>query len=159
MGEAQSRPTGPDLVVGVSTEHITDGSMLWALGHVGEASVLVARCGDEFFAISASCCHYSGPPANGIMVPDTVRCPWHHVCFSPRTGTALPPPVLCLLVERCGRKIAAANKNEAQVPTKNRGSWLKAGLPRKIIIVGGGAAAVAPAGRPRSSSPDRVAAG
>jgi NADPH-dependent 2,4-dienoyl-CoA reductase/sulfur reductase-like enzyme/nitrite reductase/ring-hydroxylating ferredoxin subunit len=147
MGEAQSGPTGPDLAVGVSTDDIADGSML--LGHVGEAGVLVARCGDEFFAISASCSHYNGPLADGIMVGDTVRCPWHHACFSLRTGEALRPPAIssitCWSVERHGKNIIVTNKKEARVPTKNRRSRPKAGLPGKIVIVGGGAAGFAAA--------------
>jgi apoptosis-inducing factor 3 len=147
MGEAQSDSTGPDLAVGVAADDIADGSML--LGHVGEASVLVARRGEEFFAISASCSHYGGPLADGILVGDTVRCPWHHACFSLRTGEALHPPAMsritCWLVERRGEKIVVTNEKEVQVPAKNRGSWPSAGLPGKIIIVGGGAAGFAAA--------------
>jgi apoptosis-inducing factor 3 len=147
MGEAQSGPTGPDLTAGVATDDIADGSML--LGHVGEASVLVARCGDEFFAISASCSHYGGPLADGILVGDTVRCPWHHACFSLRTGEALQPPAIsritCWLVERRGEKIVVTNRKDGQVATKDHGSRPAAGLPGKIIIVGGGAAGFAAA--------------
>ena len=90
MEEAQSTDTGPDLALGVAVEQLADGEML--AGHVGEEAVLLARRGDQFFAIGTTCSHYSGPLAQGIMVDDTVRCPWHHACFSLRTGEALHAP-------------------------------------------------------------------
>ena len=79
MSEAQSNPPGPDLTSGIPVNDIPDGRML--LGHVGEDPVLLARRGEEFFAIGATCSHYGGPLAEGLMVEDTVRCPWHHACF------------------------------------------------------------------------------
>ncbi len=90
MEEAQSTDTGPDLALGVAVEQLADGEML--AGHVGEEAVLLAHRGDQFFAIGATCSHYGGPLAQGLMVDDTVRCPWHHACFSLRTGEALHAP-------------------------------------------------------------------
>ena len=83
VGE-QSKPKGPDFTQGVALEDIPDGSLI--RGHVGDAAVLLARHGDELFAIGATCSHYSGPLAEGLMVGDTVRCPLHHARFSLRTG-------------------------------------------------------------------------
>src|SRR5689334_25320947 len=90
MAAEQSKPKGPDLAPGVWLDQIADGGMLG--GHVGEEAVLIARRGDELFAIGATCSHYSGPLAEGLMVDDTVRCPWHHACFSLRTGEAVGAP-------------------------------------------------------------------
>jgi NADPH-dependent 2,4-dienoyl-CoA reductase/sulfur reductase-like enzyme/nitrite reductase/ring-hydroxylating ferredoxin subunit len=147
MGAAQSTPAGPDLLEGISVDDIPDGGML--AGHVGEESVLLAHRGDEFFAIGATCSHYSGPLAEGIMVDDTVRCPWHHACFSLRTGEALHAPALsavaCWSVEQRGGKIFVRNRKEIHKPKKKDGTGRAAESPRKIVIVGGGAAGFAAA--------------
>ncbi len=147
MGAAQSNPAGPDLVAGVSADDIADGRML--AGHVGEESVLLARRGDEYFAIGAVCSHYSGPLAEGIMVEDTVRCPWHHACFSLRTGEALHAPALsavaCWSVEQRDGKIFVRKKKQIPAPKKKGGTGAATGSPRKIVIVGGGAAGFAAA--------------
>ena len=61
-------------------------------GHVGEDEVVLARSGNEYFAVGARCTHYRGRLARGLIVDDTVRCPLHHACFSLRTGEALRAP-------------------------------------------------------------------
>ena len=71
---------GPDLARGVSLAKLIDGGMLQ--GHAGGEPVLVARRGSSCFAIGAMCTHYGAPLATGLIVGDTVRCPWHHACFS-----------------------------------------------------------------------------
>jgi len=73
----------PDLSVGVSADSLPDGGML--AGQVGGEPVLLARRGEEVFALSSSCTHYGAPLADGLLVGDTLRCPWHHACFSLRT--------------------------------------------------------------------------
>ena len=101
MAEAKG-PDKPDLTQGISEGDLADGVML--VGRVGEEAVLLARKGNELFAIGATCTHYGGPLGEGLMVEDTVRCPWHHACFSLRTGEALAAPALnatsCWRIER-----------------------------------------------------------
>ncbi len=131
--------SAPDLTQGVALAAVADGAML--LGHVGEEPVLLARRGDEFFAIGALCTHYQGPLAEGILVEDTVRCPWHHACFSLRTGEALRAPALervaCWRVERRGDRLYVSEKIESSArPAIPAG----AGVPGSIVILGGGGA-------------------
>src|SRR5215831_8655880 len=92
MSEANSTPTGPDLTKGIPIADLAEGGM--TLGHVAGEAVLLARSGGALFAIGAECTHYHGPLAEGALVGDTVRCPWHHACFSLRTGEALRTPAL-----------------------------------------------------------------
>jgi nitrite reductase/ring-hydroxylating ferredoxin subunit len=92
--------SGPDLTQGVSIRDLSDRGTL--VGHVGDDHVLVARVGDELFAIGAHCTHYHGPLGDGLIVGDTVRCPWHHACFSLRSGEALRAPALDAV--DCGRR-------------------------------------------------------
>jgi len=143
MSAEQSSPTGPDLAQGVSIDSLADGQML--LGHVGQESVLLTRRGDEIFAIGATCTHYGGPLAEGLLVDETVRCPWHHACFSLRTGEALHAPALspvaCWHVEQRDGRIFVRNKQEAKAPSGKS----RAGAPDKIVIVCGGAAGFAAA--------------
>jgi NADPH-dependent 2,4-dienoyl-CoA reductase/sulfur reductase-like enzyme/nitrite reductase/ring-hydroxylating ferredoxin subunit len=147
VGAAQTNLTGPDLTRGISVNDLPDGRML--AGYVGNETVLLARRGDEFFAIGATCSHYSGPLAEGLMVEDTVRCPWHHACFSLRTGEALyapaMSPVACWLVEQRDGNIFVQNKKRMPEPKKRGSAAPTDKSPEKVVIVGGGAAGFAAA--------------
>ena len=146
MGDA-TRPAGPDLKGGISEAELADGAML--VGQVGEEAVLLARRGNEVFAIGATCTHYGGPLGEGLMVGDTVRCPWHHACFSLRTGEAVAAPALtatsCWRVERrAGRLFVRERVSEIKrrAPAKSQPS--SEALDR-MVIIGGGAAGYAAA--------------
>jgi NADPH-dependent 2,4-dienoyl-CoA reductase/sulfur reductase-like enzyme/nitrite reductase/ring-hydroxylating ferredoxin subunit len=137
MAAEHEGPTGPDLTQGISANDVADGGMV--AGQVDGEAVLLARRGDRWFAIGATCSHYSGPLAEGLVVGDTVRCPWHHACFSLRTGEALRPPALndlpCWEVEqRDGRVVVGAKR-----PSSGRKSARARG-PGRVVILGGGAA-------------------
>src|SRR5262245_43348459 len=94
----------PDFRSGLPLADLPDGGMV--LGRVDTDDAILTRRGDAFFAVGAHCTHYHGPLADGLIVGDTVRCPWHHACFSLRTGEALRAPALdpiaCWRVERVG---------------------------------------------------------
>src|SRR5689334_20865440 len=143
-----SEKSGPDLTYGVSMDAVADGASL--AGHVGDDPVLLARHGDELFAISATCTHYGGPLAEGLMVGETVRCPWHHACFSLRTGEALRAPafdpVACWRVEHQGDRVVVREKLAAPAV---RHAAPAAGMPGRVVVLGGGAAGLAAAERLR----------
>jgi NADPH-dependent 2,4-dienoyl-CoA reductase/sulfur reductase-like enzyme/nitrite reductase/ring-hydroxylating ferredoxin subunit len=142
-GEQQLQ--GPDLAAGVPASSIPDGGML--VGHAEGQAVLLSRRGNEIFAISATCTHYSGPLGEGLIVGDTVRCPWHHACFSLRTGEAIRAPALSPVsrwtIERRGDSVVVTG--EIKAPD---GATPLAGAPtaspspdvKRIVIVGAGVA-------------------
>jgi NADPH-dependent 2,4-dienoyl-CoA reductase/sulfur reductase-like enzyme/nitrite reductase/ring-hydroxylating ferredoxin subunit len=145
MAEDLAKTAGPDLAKGIPSADLAEGGML--VGHVGEEKVLLARQGNEVFAVGAECSHYHGPLAEGLLVGDTVRCPWHHACFSLRTGEALHAPALgsidCWSVEqRDGKIFVAAKRSDAKPARRSKPAGQ---APDRIIIIGGGAAGFAAA--------------
>ena len=49
---------GPDLSLGTPIASLSDGEMM--SGHVGDDEVILARSGNEYFAVGARCTHYNG---------------------------------------------------------------------------------------------------
>ncbi|MDF3090106.1 MULTISPECIES: FAD-dependent oxidoreductase [Burkholderia cepacia complex] len=135
--------SSPDLTQGIALDDLADGAMIE--GHVGDAAVLLVRRGDELFAVGAQCPHYGGPLAKGLLVGDTIRCPWHHAAFCLRTGEMERAPALdglpCWRVERRDGRAVVLDARPAAVPPALKTS----GLPASVVIVGGGAAAIAAA--------------
>lgn len=133
----------PDLRKGIPLAGIPDGRQL--LGMVGDEEILLIRRGSRFFAIGAHCTHYHGPLAEGLVTGDEVRCPWHHACFSLRTGEALRAPALdpiqCWRVEQVGEQLFVREKASPSPPEP----LPSAAHPSSIVIVGGGAAGLAAA--------------
>jgi NADPH-dependent 2,4-dienoyl-CoA reductase/sulfur reductase-like enzyme/nitrite reductase/ring-hydroxylating ferredoxin subunit len=128
----------PDLTKGIALVKLGDGAMI--VGHAKGEPVLLARRGGELFAVSAHCTHHGAPLSDGLLVDDTVRCPWHHACFSLRTGEALRAPALkpvtCWHVEQRNGKAFVGKK--IRVPAKQLPPATD--TPKRIVIVGGGAA-------------------
>jgi NADPH-dependent 2,4-dienoyl-CoA reductase/sulfur reductase-like enzyme/nitrite reductase/ring-hydroxylating ferredoxin subunit len=159
--------SGPDLGKGVALAEIGGGAEAGSggaagrggaaaagaclLGHAGGEPVLLARLGEELFAIAANCSHYGGPLAEGLLVGDTVRCPWHHACFSLRSGEPVRAPALSALaryrVERQGDRVFVREKLPPAPPVPP--ATVAAGEPDSVVIVGAGAAGNAAAQRLR----------
>ena len=145
--ENASQNSLPNLKEGIPESDLADGGML--VGQVEDSTVLLARRGNELFALDATCTHYGGPLGEGLMVGDTVRCPWHHACFSLRTGEALAAPALsavgCWRIERKDGRVFVREKiaqAEAPMPVKPKP---QADMPGSVVIIGGGAAGFAAA--------------
>jgi apoptosis-inducing factor 3 len=167
MSEEKTKLSGPDLTQGVELSTIPDGTML--LGHAQGEPVLLARRGDEVFAIGAICTHYGAPLEQGLLDGDTVRCQWHHACFSLRTGEALRAPALDPVshwrVEHWHREevrdvarqftpvetpvgsVYVQEKFGGTVYVREKLAFVSrpsqpkaAGIPKAVVIVGGGAA-------------------
>ena len=140
MTEDRAGPSGPDLTQGIALAELADGGKL--VGHVGDEPVLLVRRGAKVFAVGANCTHYNGPLGDGLVVDETVRCPWHHACFDLQTGEALRAPALSPIatwsVEQRDGKIFVGEKRASR-EAKPRGKTAGE-APDRIVIVGGGGA-------------------
>jgi NADPH-dependent 2,4-dienoyl-CoA reductase/sulfur reductase-like enzyme/nitrite reductase/ring-hydroxylating ferredoxin subunit len=135
-GDSDQKLEGPDLALGIAMGDVPDGGL--RLGHAFGEAVLLARRGSNVFAVGATCSHYGGPLAEGIVVGDDVRCPWHHACFSLRSGEAVRAPALNPIAsfdvaDRDGKVFVLGKRDAATVRLADKG-------PSSVVIVGAGAA-------------------
>jgi apoptosis-inducing factor 3 len=139
MSDEENKLSGPDFAKGIALSTIADGAMV--LGHAHGESALLVRRGEKLFAIGNVCTHYGAPLNEGLLVDDTVRCPWHHACFSLRTGDALRAPALnpvsCWRVEQRDGTVYVREKLERM---GRPAPPVATDMPRSVVIVGGGAA-------------------
>jgi nitrite reductase/ring-hydroxylating ferredoxin subunit len=143
MTEVNAKLSGADFDRGVPIGLVKEGTLL--LGHARGEPVILARQGELVHAVGAVCTHYGAPLADGLLVGDTVRCPWHHACFSLRNGGVLRAPALtpiaCWRVEQRDGIVYVLEKLE-QPP---QDAAAAPGAPRSIVIVGGSVAGTAAA--------------
>jgi apoptosis-inducing factor 3 len=136
----------PDFVMGIPASQLPDDGMIQ--GQAGGEEVILARHGEEYFAVGASCPHYGGPLVKGLVVGDELRCPLHHACFSLRTGEALRAPALdpiaCWRTERIGDTVFVREKLPSQIRKRNPIPATRED-PTSVLIAGGGAAGLAAA--------------
>ena len=132
-----------DFSKGIPLDQLHDGGLL--AGKIDGEDVVLARRGDEVFAVGGACPHYHGALADGLIVGETIRCPLHHACFSLRTGEALSAPALdpiaCWRVERTGDRVFVREK----LAVSAKPSLSSAEVPASVVIVGGGPAGLAAA--------------
>ena len=137
---ADNTAPAPDFKNGFAISDIPDGASV--LGRVDDEDAILVRKGDQLFAVGAHCTHYHGPLAEGLVVGETVRCPWHHAAFNLRTGEAVRAPALDSIsswrVERVGDKAFVREKQMPAAATAPR-------TPASIVIIGGGGAGLAAA--------------
>ncbi|MEA2696172.1 MAG: hypothetical protein QOI66_443, partial [Myxococcales bacterium] len=128
---------GPDFTIGVESSDVPEGGVL--LGHAHGEAALLFRRGDQAYAVGATCTHYSGPLAEGLVVGDQIHCPWHHACFDLRSGEAVAAPALkplpCWQVERQGTRLLVKGPAPARLVSPPAGT-----VPESVTIVGAGAA-------------------
>ena len=134
----QAQLSGPDLEKdGTLAADLVEGKGL--LGHALGEAVLLVRRGADVRAIGASCTHYGGSLAEGIVVGDEVRCPLHHACFDLRTGAAIAAPALnpvaCYAVSQRDGRVFITGKREPVVSLRK-----PARVPASVVVVGAGAA-------------------
>ncbi|MDE3173186.1 MAG: FAD-dependent oxidoreductase [Gemmatimonadota bacterium] len=136
MSQNATSPAGPDFARGVAARDVTETPLL---GHANGEAVLLTRVAGEVCAVGATCTHYGAPLVDGHSADGAVRCPWHHACFSLRTGQALRPPALFDLpryrVETAGDTVFVRERLQAPIPRRT-----PAARPRSVVIVGAGAA-------------------
>lgn len=131
-----------DLAAGVPLQDLADTPLV--AGRVGADAVVLVRGSSGTFAIGATCTHSGAPLAEGLVVGDTLRCPWHHACFDIRSGAALAAPAFNPVgrwsVEERDGMVYVGAKLEGAAPAA-----APAGGADRVVIVGAGAAGVAAA--------------
>jgi apoptosis-inducing factor 3 len=130
---------GPDLAIGIAMSELPEN--IPVLGHARGKAVVLIRKGVDVRALEATCSHYGGPLWEGLVVGETLRCPWHHACFDVRTGEAVGAPALnpiaCYEVERRGERVIVGQTKTlpgAKSPPRS---------PTSVAIIGVGAAGAA----------------
>ena len=116
----------------------------------GKTRILLARAGDRFYAVSATCPHYGAPLAEGALCGTRIVCPWHHAVFNVVNGDLEEPPALDALVsytvrieedrilvslpeEAHDRRVPVVGKRDPDIDS------------RQFVIIGAGAAGYAAA--------------
>ena len=136
MSASSNELTGPDLEKGVEISSVGAGQMI--AGHAFGEAVLLAHVEPNWFAIGAKCTHYSAPLAEGVLVGETIRCPWHHACFELHNGAASHAPALNDLpvydvtlennmVRVVGKRVTVNRRERTRRPRSSR-------VPERVVV-------------------------
>ncbi|MFQ3631381.1 Rieske (2Fe-2S) protein [Roseiflexus sp.] len=55
--------------------------------------IALANVDGTIYAFGDSCRHEGGSLSSGVLIDETVTCPWHGWTYNVRTGKAIVPPV------------------------------------------------------------------
>ncbi len=133
---------GPDFAEGVALSTLPDDAPV--LGHAHGEAVVLVRHGGAVHAVGASCTHYGGPLAEGLVAGGTIRCPWHHARFDLTTGEAVCAPALSPIA----RWHVAIDNGRVRVTARAEAAPPRPApedAPESVVILGAGAAAAAAA--------------
>ena len=117
---------------------------------IGETRILLARVGDRFHAVSATCPHYGAPLAEGVLCGTRIVCPWHHAVFNVVNGDLEEPPALDALVSfdvrvECDQVLVSVPELSQDRRTAATVTRDLVSDPRQFVIIGAGAAGYAAA--------------
>lgn len=132
-----STPDRPDLTKGLPADTLAPGEMIE--GTCEGVRVLLARVGDDFYAVGGECTHYGAPLCEGLLRGTTLLCPWHHARFDLESGRATSPPALSAL-QRHRVSVEGDRVRVLGPAAPRRGSRRPARRPDSVVIVGAGAA-------------------
>jgi apoptosis-inducing factor 3 len=147
--------TGPDLTKGVEASSIRAGQLI--AGHAFGEPVLLVHVEPNWFAVGGKCTHYGAPLDQGVLVSETIRCPWHHACFQLNNGAASRAPALNDLasyevavennmVRVTGKrdhrqlKVEGYRARESPAPERVLLEQIPTVGPKSVVMIGGGAA-------------------
>ena len=161
--------SGPDLAAGVKVSDVPDEGTL--LGHAQGESVVMVRSHGAMYAVGATCSHYGGPLAEGLVADGTIRCPWHHAAFDLGTGESMRPPglrdIACWKVAVQNGIARVVDKHAApddfslaphvaeHRASSRRALRARSDWPESVLILGGGAAGESAAETLRREGYDR----
>lgn len=55
--------------------------------------IALANVAGQVFAFGDACRHEGGPLSAGVLIDDTITCPWHGWTYNVRTGKSIVPPI------------------------------------------------------------------
>ena len=131
-----------------NTPDLRDGEMKEV--SIGETRILLARTGERFYAVSATCPHYGAPLAEGVLCGTRIVCPWHHAAFNIINGDLEEPPALDALVSYAVRVegehiLVSVPEKTPDRRTPPMATCDPAKDSRQFVIIGAGAAGYAAA--------------
>ena len=157
MAEQSEELTGPDLSKGIEISSVGPGELI--AGHAFGEPILLVHVEPNWFAVGGKCTHYGATLAEGVLVSETIRCPWHHACFDLRNGAAIRAPALndlpsYTVVLESNRVRVTGKRDTTRVHSDDHPSGKRAPGkvlldenpvvgPRSVFIVGAGAAGIA----------------